>query len=52
MYFRIRTTMVFVLYLFQQTNTCSTSATKITEDNPKENIYGEVVAIHDVNLSL
>ena len=42
-YFKIRTTVVFVLYLFQQINICSKSATKtleITEDNPKESIPG------------
>ena len=33
--------MVVVLYLFQQINTFSKSATKITESNPKENIFGE-----------
>ena len=42
-YFRIRTTVVFVQYLFQQKTTCSNSATKtlqITDDNPKEHIFG------------
>ena len=31
-----------ILYLFQQTNTCSKSATEsleVTEDNPNENIF-------------
>ena len=47
--------MAFALYLFQETNTCSKSTTKtleITEDNPKENIYAQVVVIYGVNLSL
>ena len=42
-YFRIRATVVFEQYLFQQKNTCSKSTTKtleITDDNPKENIFG------------
>ena len=42
-YFRIRIIIGLVLYLLQQTNTCSKSATKtleIIDDNPKENIFG------------
>ena len=38
----IRRTEMFILYLPQQTNTCSKSATKtfeITEDNSNENIF-------------
>ena len=38
-----RTTMIVILYFFQQVNICSKSSTKtleITENNPKENIFG------------
>ena len=39
----------------EQTNTSSKSATKtleITEDNPKEKMFGQLVVIYDLNLSL
>ena len=39
----------------EQTNTSSKSATKtleITEDNPKEKMFGQSVVIYDLNLSL
>ena len=51
----IRTTIGFLSYLIQQTNTCSKSAAKtleITDDNPKKSIFGQVAVIYDVNLSL
>ena len=38
-----RITMIVILYFFQQVNICSKSSTKtleITENNPKENIFG------------